>query len=123
MDKKEAAKIFGENLRKIRTEKGMSQAELASKLGYSSRSSINKIEIGDRDMPRSKIIQMARILGVSPVVFFNNEPIDDNEIAEEIIDQELTMIMDGFQNLNEANRMRLSVYLQALIDSQEDNDK
>ncbi len=119
MDKKEAAKIFGENLRKIRTEKGMSQAELASKLGYNSRSSINKIEIGDRDMPRSKIVQMARILDVSPVVFFKNEPIDADEVAEKIVDQELTMLIDGYQNLNEKNRMKLSVYIQALIDSQE----
>lgn len=42
-------------IRKRREELGMSQEELAKKMGYKSRSSINKIEMGENDIPQSKI--------------------------------------------------------------------
>ena len=57
MENKDVKKIFGENLRKIRKLRGITQDELSEKLGYSSRSSINKIEKGERDMPRSTALQ------------------------------------------------------------------
>ena len=37
----------------------MSQEELAKKLGYKSRSSINKIELGINDLPQSKVKEFA----------------------------------------------------------------
>ena len=119
MDKKEAAQIFGENLRKLRIAKGITQDELAKKLGYTNRSSINKIEVGGRDMPRSKIELAAKILGVSPLELFKNSPIDD-EVIDTIVDDQLTIITEKYEQLNESNRMRLSAYIQALIDSQEE---
>ncbi len=36
----------------------MSQEELATKLGYKSRSTINKIEMGKNDITQSKIIAL-----------------------------------------------------------------
>ena len=45
----------------------MTQEELAEKLGYKSRSSVNKIEKGERDIPRSQIKRIAEILEVSPL--------------------------------------------------------
>lgn len=51
---------------KIRREElGMSQEELAKKLGYKSRSSINKIETGENDIPQSKISSFAKALLVT----------------------------------------------------------
>lgn len=55
---------IGERLRERREELGMTQAELAAKLGYASRSSINKFEI-NRDIPLGKIAELALALGVS----------------------------------------------------------
>lgn len=120
MDKKEAAKIFGENLRKIRTIRGITQEELSEKLGYSSRSSINKIESGERDMPRSKIALAAKILGVSPLELFKNDPID-NEV-ELIAENQVIELQKNFDKLSEKNKMRLNAYIQALLDSQEDSE-
>lgn len=119
MNNEEAKKIFGQNLRKIRISKRMSQDELARKLGYVSRSSINKIEVGRSDMPRSKIELAAKILGVSPLDLFKNAPIED-EIIDTIIDDQITILAESYEKLNDANRMRLSAYIQALIDSQEE---
>ena len=41
------------NIKRIREEKGMSQDELARLVGFKSRSSINKIEMGVKDYPYS----------------------------------------------------------------------
>ena len=119
MNNEEAKKIFGQNLRRIRISKNMTQDELAKKLGYTNRSSINKIEVGRSDMPRSKIELAAKVLGVSPLELFKNSPIDD-EVIDTIVDDQLTIITEKFEKLNESNRMRLSAYIQALIDSQEE---
>lgn len=44
----------------------MSQEELAKKLGYKSRSSINKIEIGAQNLRQSKIWEIASALETTP---------------------------------------------------------
>ena len=49
-------------IKKRREELGLSQEELAAKLGYKSRSSINKIELGLSDIPFSKITLFAKAL-------------------------------------------------------------
>ena len=57
---------LAERIREARLNRGMSQAELAVKVGYTSRASINKIEKGLVDVPRSKLLAIAKALGVSP---------------------------------------------------------
>lgn len=54
------------NIRQLREQKNMSQGELAKLTGYTSRSSIAKIEKGDVDLPQSKIIAFANALGTTP---------------------------------------------------------
>ncbi len=55
-----------ENIRRRRIELNMSQDELAKKLGYSSRTTIAKIEAGKIDIPISKVIAFADALDISP---------------------------------------------------------
>lgn len=55
-----------ERIRELREELGLTQEELAQKVGYRSRSSINKIEAGQRDINQSQIEDFADALGVSP---------------------------------------------------------
>ena len=74
MNKAESKKQFGRNLKRLRMAKGMSQEELAKALGYTNRSSINKIEIGRSSIPTDKIKQTADILGVSPLDLFEENP-------------------------------------------------
>ena len=54
------------NIKRIREEKGMSHEELARLVGFKSRSSINKIEMGVNDITQSKLVAIANALGVSP---------------------------------------------------------
>ena len=80
MNKEEAKKLFGMNLKKLRLEKGMSQDELAKKLGYKGRSAINKIETGVNDMPRDMVVRCAEVLGVSPLDLFFYEYLPDSDV-------------------------------------------
>lgn len=56
---------IGERIRLRREELNMSQEELAIKCGYSSRSTINKIELDQRNLPQPKIMSMATALDVT----------------------------------------------------------
>lgn len=58
--------ILGDNVKRIRIEKGLSQDELAQKVGYTSRSTISCIESGKRDCSQRQIVALADALGVSP---------------------------------------------------------
>lgn len=49
-----------------RKEIGMTQEELAHKIGYKSKVSINKIELGKQNLPTNKINAAAEALGISP---------------------------------------------------------
>lgn len=60
-------------IKKRREELGLSQEELADKLGYKSRSSINKIELGLSDIPFSKIPLFAKALEIEPEILMGWE--------------------------------------------------
>lgn len=58
-------KKIGERIKQARLKIGFSQEELAFKVGFASRSSVSKIEKGERDIPRLKLIEIAKALNVS----------------------------------------------------------
>lgn len=55
-----------EKIKNRRLELGYSQDELAKRMGYKSRSTINKIESGQVDISRNKIAKFAEALHVTP---------------------------------------------------------
>jgi len=57
---------IGQRIKQRREELGVSQEDLALSLGYKSRSSINKIEKDGRELPQSKIMQIAKQLNTTP---------------------------------------------------------
>ena len=57
---------IGSRIRYRREELGLSQDELGKKLGYKSRSSINKIELDQRNLTQSKIKAIADALETTP---------------------------------------------------------
>ncbi len=56
---------IGERIKLKREELGMSQEELAEKIGYKSRSSVNKIELDRQQLTQKKIKAFADALGVT----------------------------------------------------------
>lgn len=57
---------IGNRIRNRREELGLSQDELGKRLGYKSRSSINKIELDQRNLTQSKIKAIADALETTP---------------------------------------------------------
>ncbi len=54
--------IIGKRILKRRQELGWTQQELAEKMGYKSKSSINKIELGITDVNQRKLAKFASVL-------------------------------------------------------------
>ena len=59
-------KSIHDRIRERRIELGLSQDQLAAKMGYKSRSSINKIESGQTDIARNKLVKLAEALLTTP---------------------------------------------------------
>lgn len=57
---------IGDKILERRTTLNMSQDELAQKVGYKDRSSIAKIESGERDIRQKKLIEFAKALKTTP---------------------------------------------------------
>ena len=57
---------IGENILRLRKQLGWTQEELSQKMGYKSKSTINKIEMGINNIPQNKIVQFAKVLGTTP---------------------------------------------------------
>lgn len=58
--------MLAENLRKRRLELGLTQEEVAEKVGYRSRSSIAKLESGNTDVTQKKLRLLADVLSTTP---------------------------------------------------------
>ena len=80
---------MGERVRAAREKKGYTQEELAQKLGYKSRSSVNKIE-KERDIPRSMIVKIAAILNVTPAYLMGWDEPQPNVSA--VFDDHIRMV-------------------------------
>lgn len=59
---------LGERIKKLRLESGLTQEELAKEIGYSTKTSISKIENDVLDINQSTIVALARALKTTPSV-------------------------------------------------------
>ena len=80
MDKTFFLKSIGERIKKLREGLSITQGELAEKAGYTSHSSIAKIESGSIDLPQSKIELIATALNTTPAYLMGWK--DDPRIKE-----------------------------------------
>ena len=81
------------NIRARRIELGMTQQELADKMGYMNRSSIAKVENGAVDLSQSKIIQFAKVLETTPGELMG-EVLPDGQPTEYYDDEVVQIITD-----------------------------
>jgi transcriptional regulator with XRE-family HTH domain len=71
---------FGRRLRKLRTEHGVSQDRLASITGFH-RTTISKLELGERDPQLGTILRLARGVGVPPEAFVIGLDADEADLS------------------------------------------
>ena len=81
-------KKIGQRIKQAREALGMTQAELARRMGYSARSTINRIENGSQAFPMKKLDKFAQVLDVTPASLagFTEADIPDGLNKEYYID-------------------------------------
>lgn len=106
---------IGQRIKARRNELKLSQRELCEKMGYSNHSTIGKIETGKVDIPQSRIVQFAEVLGVSVAylmgwdkqiqIEIKEDPVNLADLHFEMIaDKDLTEIYEDLKLLDAAQR-------------------
>ena len=96
---------IGERIKQKRMEKGWSQRDLAAKMNYSNHSTIGKIESGKVDIPQSRIVQFAEVLGVSVAYLMGWEQVQKkNDTLSDVVvrmrsDNEFMSVIKGLNQL------------------------
>ena len=74
---------IGEKIKQKRLELGWSQRDLSARMGYKDHSTIAKIELGQVDIPQSKLIRFSEVLGLSLSYLMNTEVESTTPVGEE----------------------------------------
>lgn len=87
-------KSIGDRIRIRREELGLTQLDLARLLGYKSRSSINKIELGSQNLTQRKIKAIADALSTTPgyIMGWTEEEKDPADMSIGEVDEEVMQI-------------------------------
>lgn len=112
---------IGANIRRKREELGLSQEELANRVGYKSKSAINKIEQGVNEVRQNKIVNFAEALETTPAVLMGwvDEPTGKkNDVLANIVmqlrkDEELLSMVEALSKLTPEKRQALKPVLNA----------
>lgn len=97
----------GKKIRDRRMELGLSQRDLAAKMGYSNQSAIARTEAGKVDLPLSRISQFAEVLGVSTswLMGWEDSPETLGELAADVLlDAQIRKLVQGFQALGQEEK-------------------
>ena len=107
--------LMAERIRNRRIELGMTQEELALKVGYHGRSTINKIEKDTRNMQIDKVTEFAKALRVSPAYLMGWD--DEEGTFGEDIDRQTkkSTVEEAFNLLNPDHQKAVLDLMQTLL--------
>lgn len=123
---------IGSRIRNRREQLGLSQDELGKRLGYKSRSSINKIELDQRNLTQSKIKAIADALETTPEYIMGWKDTDQETNLETLKSEvsDLTSTLESVKNhygqsvadilelvlfLDETDQAEIRGYINALL--------
>ena len=123
--KKDFLKILGNNIKKYRDDKGLSQEALATLCGWNTdnaRSTISKIESGTNDVPTSKLKIIAEKLGVSVCDLMDCSNIQEQsesvELVKQVYDEETQFVISSFIKLDAVDRIKVIERINTLLDDE-----
>lgn len=116
--------LLYERIKSRREELGLSQEELAHRIGYKDRSSIAKIESGVNDITQSKIKAIADALDTTPSYLMGWEESpsgSDEKTADPKAGggESLEDIIPGYDSLSNENKDRVRDYVAVLLAAQQ----
>lgn len=95
---------IGKKIKRLRIEQNMTQDELAKKVGYTSRSTVNKIEIDEIELNQTKIVAFAKALNTSVAYLMGWE---DKKTTDDLKHNTIIASKNGFDkkiyNLSESD--------------------
>lgn len=101
---------IGKRIADERKRLGMTQEELAHKVGYQTKSAINKIEMGLREVPQKKIAAFASALSVTPaqLMGWDAPPEETGELlADVLLNPDMMRLVQIYSELDEADKNML----------------
>lgn len=107
----------GDNISMIRKRLGLTQEELANKMGYKSKSTINKIELGINDIPQSKIVKFAEVLGTTPATLMGWEEEEKNPPEEPKLSEGEKMLLELFRRVPEDQQQLVFQMIRAALNT------
>lgn len=124
---------IGERIKLRREELGITQEELAQMLGYKSRSSINKIELGGNELTQRKIKAIALALKTTPAYImgwtdeweekYNKDGILAKEVhlcelIEQTYGKATLELVNDFQMLDEVDKAKITERIATLLEDE-----
>ena len=110
---------IGENILMFRKRKGWTQEELALKMGYKSKSTINKIELGINDIPQSKIAKFAEVLGTTPADLMGWEELNKSSPDKLELTEGEKLLLDLFNRVPEDKQELVLQMIRAALGNRE----
>lgn len=98
----------GDRIRQQREAKGITQLELARRIGYTTTGAISLIESGKRDLSLDKVREIAKALDVTPhwLMGWSDSPLE--------IKTDLELTIDELEGLNPEQLARVRKYIEFL---------
>lgn len=122
MDKKKYLLQIGNKIKDLRLQADISQDELAKRCGYTSRSAINKIEMGINDIPQSKVKAIADALNVSVNDILCWEEIENEQEKKQsiadldiLLDEDQKELLSLFNKLDQNDKLLIIGQIQGLL--------
>lgn len=94
----------GNNILTLRKQLGLTQEELAKKMGYKSKSTINKIELGINDIPQSKIVKFAEVLGTTPAFLMGWNDDETSSLEEPTLTEGEKVWLELYNKISQETR-------------------
>lgn len=120
---------IGKNILSARKRLGLTQEELAARVGYKTKSAINKIELGIRDLPQKKIAAFAEALGMTPgqLMGWDEKPAEELQdmgalAAQVIMDPDAMEMVKEYMALSESDRYAVRLVIASMSAKQKKTD-
>ena len=104
---------LGERVKMLRQKVGLTQEELAKEIGYSTKTSISKIENDILDINQSTTIALARALKTTPSVIMGWEEVEENVTIQNTPQEEA--LLSNYRQLNPDGQKKVDDYVGDLV--------
>lgn len=100
---------IGERIKVLRERRGLTQDELAVRVGYRHKTSVNKIETGERKLMQDKILAFAKALNTTPEVIMGWAPMDEQETYN--LTKKESVLIDKYRAIDDRGRSNVDAVL------------